>query len=220
MFFRESYLRFFLYFVLVELMYLKKSQGVFFLLLLIGGFVFLCSIHCSLAEDNESPQIIGTTQYPPSICVEPYVGVKVTAQVYDYDSGIANVLLSYSLDNGTAWKNRTMTFDSNLSIYVGEIPASPFSTLVKYRIFVYDLAGNCKIVDNLGYGYTVVPEFPSMTILVIFVLSTLMVLFVGNKLKKLGGKKENFSMKIDRYCSISGTNRSSNRTKSVIFIYN
>jgi hypothetical protein len=129
---------------------------------------------CRLAEDTEPPIIFGHSQQPPSFIVEPSTVVNITANVVDSGSGVASVLISYCVDNGTIWNNRTMTFDPTIGEYRGTIPAHPLGTSITYILILYDVAGNCRIVDNQGYrlGYTVVPEFPSWIILPIFLVAT------------------------------------------------
>ena len=129
---------------------------------------------CRLAEDSEPPIIFSHSQQPPSFIVEPSTVVSVTANVADSGSGVASVLISYCVDNGTRWNNRTMTFDPTIGEYRGTIPAYPLGTSITYILILYDVAGNCRIVDNQGYklGYTIVPEFPSWIILPIFLAAT------------------------------------------------
>ena len=47
-------------------------------------------------------------------------------------------------------------------------------TWVTYKIIAYDNSGNNAIKDNNGYGYKyhVIPEYPSIIILTIFMLTT------------------------------------------------
>ncbi len=139
---------------------------------------------CKLVEDTEPPQIISSSQQPPSFIVEPSTNVIITANVVDRGSGVASVLISYCVDNETRWYNRTMTFDPSIGEYRGTIPARPLGTSITYIIILYDVAGNCRIVDNQGYkfGYTVVPEFPSWIILPLFSVASLAAIVLKKQL--------------------------------------
>jgi hypothetical protein len=139
---------------------------------------------CRLEEDTEPPIIFSYSQQLPSFVVEPSTVVKITANVADSGSGVASVLISYCVDNGTKWNNRTMTFDPIIGEYRGTIPTYPLGTSITYILVLYDVAGNCRIVDNQGYklGYTVVPEFPLWIIIPLFLVATLSAIVVKKKI--------------------------------------
>ncbi|MEM0007440.1 MAG: Ig-like domain-containing protein [Candidatus Bathyarchaeia archaeon] len=69
-------------------------------------------------------------------------------------SGVKELLLSYN--NGTGWNVIGMIFNGTL--YIAEIPALPYGTMVNYRVFAVDNAGNTATLDV--YSYVVVDRFP------------------------------------------------------------
>ncbi|MBS7633127.1 hypothetical protein KEJ15_05865 [Candidatus Bathyarchaeota archaeon] len=107
--------------------------------------------------------------------------------VTDTESGIAEVILSYSADNGTTWNNITMTPETD-DVYMGQISGFSEGTHVGYKIIAYDNAGNVETNNNLGqyYIYTVIPEFPTLTsfpIIALIVTSAITFLKVRHSLK-------------------------------------
>jgi len=106
--------------------------------------------------------------------------------VTDDESGISQVILSYTTDNGTTWTNLNMQMNATTNSYEVEVPEQQPGTVVKYKIVTYDNAGNSAIKDNNGYYYTyqVIPEFPSPIILLLFILTTMIsVIFVKEREK-------------------------------------
>jgi len=81
--------------------------------------------------------------------------VTVLASVTDEGSGVKDVVLSYSGD--AAQKNVTMTLIDGL--YRGSIPAFPYSTVVKYRVFASDEAGNWGTPSSLN-SFNVADPYP------------------------------------------------------------
>jgi hypothetical protein len=162
---------------------MRKSFFFTVFIIVLGVLVFLSPVLCSSAEDTEPPIIFSRSQQPPSFSVEPSTDVNVTANVADSGSGVASVLISYCVDNGT-WNNVTMTFDSSIGEYRGTIPARPLGTSITYILILYDVAGNYRIVDNQGYkfGYTIVPEFPSWLILPLLLFACLATFVIRKKL--------------------------------------
>jgi len=78
-------------------------------------------------------------------------------------------------DDSMIWIDLLMTFNSTTGLYEATIPGQPADTLVRYEITAYDNAGNHRVEDNSGqyYVYTVIPEFPSTIILLLFIIATL-----------------------------------------------
>jgi hypothetical protein len=103
----------------------------------------------------------------------------VWINVTDYGTGIKNVTLWYSINNGTSWTIINMTalpIPSDTWItYEATIDGYGNCTWVTYKIIAYDNAGNNATKDNNGYGYQyhVIPEFPSTPILILLMLTTL-----------------------------------------------
>jgi hypothetical protein len=128
--------------------------------------------------DGIPPKMSDPWQDPPANNVQPFQTVTVWVNVTDVGTGIKNVTLWYSLDNGTSWTIINMTalpIPSDTWItYEATIDGYENCTWVTYKIIAYDNAGNNATKDNNGYGYKyhVIPEFPSTTILTIFMLTT------------------------------------------------
>jgi len=121
------------------------------------------------------PPNIGEPVQDPPGDVEPYRNVTVTVNVTDLGTGVCNVTLWYSIDNGTTWIPLNMT-EISPSTYQTTIPGYENCTWVSYKIIVYDNAENNATRDNNGYcyKYCVVPEFSSATVLVVFTALTML----------------------------------------------
>jgi hypothetical protein len=78
-------------------------------------------------------------------------------------------------DDSMIWIDLPITFNFTVGLYEATIPGQGENILVRYKITAYDNAGNFKVEDNNGtyYAYTVIPEFPSTVILVLFMTATL-----------------------------------------------
>lgn len=116
----------------------------------------------------------------PEDDVEPEQPVKVLVNATDSLSGVKAVILSYSFGDSTAWTDVPMVFNASSGFYEGIIQGQQAGITVKYKITVYDNAGNYLVEDNDGqyYVYTVIPEFQSVFILLLFLLlATLAVVF-------------------------------------------
>jgi parallel beta-helix repeat protein len=129
--------------------------------------------------DDVPPEISEPWQDPPANNVQPLQNVTVWVNVTDYGTGIKNVTLWYSLDNGTSWAILNMTalpIPSDTWItYEATIDGYGNCTWVTYKIIAYDNAGNNATKDNNGYGYQyhVIPEYTSTPILILLMLTTL-----------------------------------------------
>jgi predicted double-glycine peptidase len=132
-----------------------------------------------LKVDNSVP-LIGKPSRLPNNNVEPDQGVKVSANVTDADSGVQNVTLFYTTDNGTTWQNRTMSFNESTSLYEATIPGQQAGTWVKFKILAFDRVGNNATYDgNEPYcTYQVLPEFPDFPIVVLSLAATLLAVIV------------------------------------------
>jgi parallel beta-helix repeat protein len=131
--------------------------------------------------DDTPPDISEPVQHPPEE-VEPHQTVTVTVNVTDLGTGVCNVTLRYSIDNGTIWTPRNMT-EISPDTYQTTIPGYENCTWVTYKIVAYDNTGNNATKDNLGYYYKyhVIPEFPSVLILPLFMFAALLTVIVYRK---------------------------------------
>lgn len=134
--------------------------------------------------DDIKPEISEPWQDPPIDNVQPYQNVTVRVNVTDYGSGIKNVTLWYSLNNGTSWTIINMTelpIPSDMTItYEATISGYENCTWITYKIIAYDKAGNNQTKDNnhFYYKYHVIPEFPSsVALLGLFTLITIPIIF-------------------------------------------
>ena len=102
--------------------------------------------------DNIPPEIDDPTQEPPRN-VMAYQNVTVTVNVIDLGSGVHNVTLWYSVDNGTTWTPLDMT-ETLMNAYQATIPGYENCTWVRYRIIAYDNNENLAINDHHVYHHT------------------------------------------------------------------
>jgi parallel beta-helix repeat protein len=124
--------------------------------------------------DNIPPEIGEPVQNPQPNNVQPHQEVTITVNVIDYGTGIQNVTLWYSTDNGTTWMPLNIT-EILADTFQTTIPGFENCTWVTYKIIAYDNAGNNATKDNNGYGYQyhVIPEFSFTSILILLMLTTL-----------------------------------------------
>ena len=137
------------------------------------------SLHFTYAHSTHTIQIIGTWvigpppdttppliqtpfQQPEPAKVTPDKTVTVYVNVTDMESGVKNVILSYTTNGGATWNNLTMLYNATTALYQATIPAFPSGTNVCYKVIAYDNADNVAINDNAGqyYCYTVNPPAP------------------------------------------------------------
>jgi type 1 glutamine amidotransferase len=124
--------------------------------------------------DTTAPNIHTPTRYPTED-IQFGQAVKISANITDLGSGVKEAILHYSLNNGTTWTNVTMNYNSTSGLYEGTIPAQYSNMTVKYAISASDNVDNDAVQDNSGmyYIYPVIPEFPSMMLITIFMLLSL-----------------------------------------------
>jgi hypothetical protein len=130
--------------------------------------------------DVTPPRILNITQQPQQANVESLQNVTVMANITDDVTGVNEVILSYTVNDGLTWVNLTMNYNSASELYETAIRGQPVDTTVKYKTMACDYVGNYKIEDNSGqyYVYTVIPEFPSFLILPLFLIATLLAVIV------------------------------------------
>jgi SagB-type dehydrogenase family enzyme len=141
-----------------------------------------------IMDTNHTLEAVFVDDIPPEISVpvqEPlenvvaYQNVTVTVNVTEVGSGLYNITLWYSTNNGTTWTPLNMT-EISTSIYQTTIPGHENCTWVTYKIIAYDNNGNEAINDNHGYCYIyhVIPEFPSALIMPLFMTTTLLAVII------------------------------------------
>jgi len=135
----------------------------------------------SVVVDVTAPTIGDVSQNPPGSSVHADNAVMVNVEVTDALSGLKQVTLSYIIDDGS-WTNVAMT---NLAggIYSATIPSFAYNTSVTYVITAEDNANNAVTTQDLGYmfHYRVIPEFPTLLILLVIMVGTLSAVAVHRK---------------------------------------
>jgi len=127
---------------------------------------------------------IETPSRTPEDNVLPEQSVKVSVNVTDIRSGVKNVTLFYTINDGATWTVIAMNYNSSTNLYEATIPAQPAGTWVKYKILAYDQAENNATLDGTQpyCTYQVVSEFPAAIILTMFmILSMLAVVFAKKR---------------------------------------
>ena len=133
--------------------------------------------------DKTTPTI-GTPSRTPEGDILPDQPVKVSVNATDATSGVKNVTLYYTVNNGTTWEEPVpMNFSASTSLYEATIPAQPAGTWVRFEIVVYDHAGNNATRDGAEpyCMYQVIPEFSSAIILPLFIALLMIAVTVARR---------------------------------------
>ena len=133
--------------------------------------------------DMNTPTI-GIPTRTPSDDVLPEQSVKVSVNVTDSASGVKNVTLLYTLNNGSTWEELVMDYNSSTGFYEATIPAQQAETWVKFKIIAYDYAENLqtKNGEEPYCTYFVIAEFSHTTILLLFVVLTIFAFVLSDKI--------------------------------------
>jgi hypothetical protein len=131
--------------------------------------------------DTTPPNITDVSQTPPEDSVFSEDIVKINATVVDELSQVKQVALNYTTGNGT-WLKINMTNPIG-NIWNATIPPFPYGTNVTYIILAEDNIGNTVTSEELGYEYQyqVIPEFPLLFILPLFMAATLLAMLICRK---------------------------------------
>jgi len=134
--------------------------------------------------DDIPPEISLPIQEPPEN-ITAYQNVSVTVNVTDLGTGVYNVTLWYSINNGTTWTPLNMT-EISTNKYQATIPGYENCTSVTYKIAAYDNNGNSAINDKYGYyfDYHVIPESPSLIVLSLLMIATLLAVIIYRRRTK------------------------------------
>jgi uncharacterized surface protein with fasciclin (FAS1) repeats len=148
-----------------------------------NGIIHVIDAVMRASADVTPPSISNVSQEPE--IPDDGETVTITAIVTDAESGVYNVVLSYSTDGEQTWNNVT-TIKTTGDTYEGQIPGLPAGTEVQYQIIAYDNVGNPAVEDNAGeYVYTVIPEFPSIALIAIFMILSLLATILIKKSKRI-----------------------------------
>jgi len=114
----------------------------------------------TVLPDETPPLILDVTQTPKPEEVKADEDVKVSAVVVEsgvIQSGIKNVTLRYSTDNGQTWERIRMTYKGD-DLYEGVIPGQKPGTRVIFLVEAFDESSNQKSSSQLSYA--IPAEFP------------------------------------------------------------
>ena len=141
-----------------------------------------------LLQGHPQTLFIDTPIPPPPSEVPENQPAIVSVNVTGIESPIKNVTLSYTTNNGASWNNMEMALttqhpNSTTYLYQATIPGQTNGAWVKYSVSAYDNAGNYAENNNAGgyFVYSVIPEFPSMTVLALFMIVTLAMIIAYQK---------------------------------------
>jgi len=136
--------------------------------------------------DGISPTI-GIPSRTPSGDVLPNQEVTVTVNVTDNLSGVMNVTLYYSIDNGLNWNSTEMLKNPSTGLYEATIPGQEYGKTVRFRIEAFDNAGNNQTRDGAETYcvYQIVPELSVPIAFVAFMITMLLLTVILNKKKRL-----------------------------------
>jgi parallel beta-helix repeat protein len=135
--------------------------------------------------DGISPTI-GIPSRTPSGDVLPYQAVTVAVNVTDDLSGVLNVTLYYSIDNGLNWNSTEMLKNVGTGLYEANIPGQEYGKTVRFKIEAFDNAGNNQTRDGVETYcvYPIVPELALPFAFVTFIITTLLSTIILNKKKR------------------------------------
>nr|NIU58309.1 hypothetical protein [Phycisphaerae bacterium]NIX00530.1 hypothetical protein [Phycisphaerae bacterium] len=125
-----------------------------------ADFVFSTDLGPKPMEDITPPVIENVFQQPGQDSVYPDDEVEVFANVIDNMSGVKQVILNYTIGNGTWFTVQMTSVEGNL--YSATIPQFSYCTNVTYVIIAEDNANNTITTKEMGliYQYHVIQEFP------------------------------------------------------------
>jgi len=165
---------------------LTSSEGTKTVYFQIKDKVGLVSQNCSatIILDKTVP-IVETLSRTPAGDIQSNQPVTVSANVTDAVSGVKNVTLYYSVDNGSTWITVPMSQNNLTGSYEAVIPGQQSRTWVRYKITAYDYAENKAVFDQTG-PYRVSSSIPELLFVVaIFLMIPLAImLFLIKRMKR------------------------------------
>ena len=113
--------------------------------------------------------------------------VKISVNVTDAESGVKNVTLFYTINNGANWESQAMNYNNSTGLYEATIPGQEDGTLVEFRIEAYNNAEikATKYETEPYYTYEVVPELSTFVILLTLTVATLVITFIEKRHPRL-----------------------------------
>ncbi|MEM2825581.1 MAG: Ig-like domain repeat protein [Candidatus Bathyarchaeia archaeon] len=152
--------------------------------------------------DKTAPVIREISRQPEGD-IEPGQPVKVLVNATDSLSGVRDIVLSYNVGDSSVWIDVPMALNTTSRFYEGIIPGQQANVIVKYKIIIYDSAGNFVIGDNAGqyYTYNVIPEYPSTIILLAFITLITAATILSWRRKTPGKVDQNLKLSINKQVS-------------------
>jgi parallel beta-helix repeat protein len=132
---------------------------------------------------DDTPPTIEIPSRIPSGDVLPDQEVTIAVNVTDNLTGVKNVTLYYTIDDGLNWNSTEMLKNPTTGLYEAIIPGQEYGKTVRFKIEAFDYAGNKQTRDGVETYciYQVVPEFQLPTILLAFMIATLLIVRLFRK---------------------------------------
>jgi parallel beta-helix repeat protein len=126
---------------------------------------------------DDTPPTIGIPSRTPSGDVLPDQEVTIAVNVTDNLTGVKNVTLYYTIDDGFNWNSTEMLKNPITGFYEATIQGQEYGKTVRFKIEAFDYAGNNQTRDGVETYciYQVVPEFPLPAVLLAFMIATLFI---------------------------------------------
>lgn len=138
-----------------------------------------------IREDNDPP-VLESAYRTPEAEVQPLQEVHVSVNATDLESGISNVTLYYSLNNGSTWNPLTMDYNLTSGLYATTIPGQPEGTYMEYKMTAYDNAGNLATMPTtLYFNYNVIPEYSDIVLAILLLFTPLTILAMSRRSRTL-----------------------------------
>jgi len=141
---------------------------------------------------DDTPPTIGIPSRTPSGDILPNQEVTVMVNVTDNLTGVRNITLYYTIDDGLHWNGTEMLKNPSTELYEANIPGQEYGKIVRFKIEAFDYAGNNQTRDGVETYciYQIVPEFLSPTILLAFTMTILLLAIVFRKKRTLATRNK------------------------------
>ena len=143
---------------------------------------------------DNTPPTISTAVREPTGDVMESSAVTVLASVTDKQSGVAKVILSFTVDNGANWENLTMSFDALTGFYEAVIPGQKGGTTVRFKIIAYDVVGNTAVFEEPYCVYVVISPLKPIYVLIFLATISTITSTLAHVHKVRGDKQPFFTM--------------------------
>jgi hypothetical protein len=120
-----------------------------------GALERAVTVSLNITIERRPPKIVSISRMPETPAYNDTV--SMSANVVDFESGIGDVILTYS-KNGV---QEVVTMMLSAGLYRATIPAHSFGTVIRYRIEASDKAGNSAASERFAYD-VVDPYQPTM----------------------------------------------------------